>query len=264
MTHRPFCWQSAGAELVGEERGQGSSTIFLHGFGGTQHDWDAVWNHLDPALPALRYDLRGFGGSRALDDSPFSHADDLLALLDVRGITRANLVGTSMGGAIATQFALDHPDRVRRLVLLSPGLMGWDWSEEWRILWRTITNAARHGDMAEARRLWFAHPLFATTRADTRTAALLKASIDRYSGSEWIEDHQRAVQPDIDRLPFLTPPTLLLTGEHDLPDFRLIADLITGSAPDVERIDHAGRGHMLTLEAPEACANAIGAFLRRG
>ncbi len=60
----------------------------------------------------------------------------------------------------------------------------------------------------------------------------------------------------------LAPPTLLLTGEHDVPDFRLIADLIAGSAPDVRRIDYPERGHMLTLEAPAECAKAIGAFLQ--
>ncbi|MCE7798556.1 alpha/beta hydrolase [Sphingobium sufflavum] len=256
-------WSLPDATLVSDVRGDNPDTLFLHGFGGSRSDWDPVWTHLDPALSILRHDLRGFGQSDAHGDTPFSHADDLLALLDAQDIARANLVGISMGGGIALQFALDHPDRVRRLILISPGLMGWDWSDDWRIQWRAMTSLAREGDWDGARQLWFDHPLFVTTRAKPQASAWLSASIARYSGAEWIADHQRPVLPDVERLHLLATPTLLLTGEHDLPDFRLIADLIMGSAPHVERIDLTGFGHMLTLETPAACAQAITSFLAR-
>lgn len=261
MANQILHWHLPDVTLCGEARGDAPSTLFLHGFGGCQHDWTPVWDHLDPAIPALRYDLRGFGESCAQDDTPFSHTDDLLALIDAQGIDRADLVGISMGGSIAVQFALDHPDRVHRLILISTGLMGWDWSEEWRTHWRAMTESARAGDMDKARRQWLAHPLFATTRANPQAAAWLADSISRYSGAEWVADHQRPVLPDVERLPLLTTPTLLLSGGHDLPDFHLIADLITGCTPNVHRIDYPEHGHMLTVEAPAACAEAIGAFL---
>lgn len=250
-----------GAVLHGEARGEQPSAIFLHGFGGSLEDWQPVWDRLPASLAAVRYDLRGFGRSRA-QPGPFSHAEDLLALLDARGIARADLVGLSMGGSIAVRFALDHPERVNRLVLISPGLMGWDWSDEWRARWRAITARARAGEMDAARGLWAEHTLFDTVR-DGPAASLLLASISRYSGREWIADHQRPVLPDVDRLPLLMPPTLLLSGNRDMPDFRLIADLVSGAAPSVERIDFADCGHLLTLEAPERCAGAVAAFLAR-
>lgn len=261
MVHAPLHWRLADADLIGEARGTNPDAIFLHGFGGSRTDWDPVWDRLDPTLAAIRYDQRGFGESRALSDEGFSHADDLLALLDAEGIARADLVGISMGGSIATHFALNHPDRVRRLVLISPGLMAWDWSEEWRIAWRAMTACARANDLHGARQLWFDHPLFATIRRDPRLADMLRVSIDRYCCGEWIADRQHPVLPDVERLPLLATPTLLLTGEHDLPDFRLIADMIAGCGQNVRRIDWPGHGHMLTLEAPGACAEAIGAFL---
>ena len=241
-------------------RGSDPRAVFLHGFGGDLHGWDGIWDRLDGSLDAIRHDLRGFGQSRALTDAPFTHSDELLALLDAAGIGHADLIGLSMGGSVAVQCALDHPDRVRRLVLISPGLMGWEWSEAWKTLWRQVTGHARAGRMDEARALWLAHPLFETTRR-TPAAAILARSIARYSGGQWIADPQKPCLPDVARLPDLTTPTLLLTGAHDLPDFRLIADLIAGSGQDVARIDLPDCGHMLTLEAPDACRAAILRFL---
>lgn len=244
-----------------EQRGTQPNTVFVHGFGGDLHSWDSIWPLLGDDLPTMRYDLRGFGQSPAPADEPFSHVEDLTALLDARGIDRVDLVGISMGGAISVGFALDHPKRVRSLVLISPGLMGWEWSEEWRQAWRAITIAARGGDMDRARQLWFEHPLFETTRASPAASALSE-SIARYSGAQWIRDPQRPVLPDVDRLHQLTQPILLLAGDRDMPDFRLAADLIAGSAPNVRRVDYPALGHMLTLEAPAQIAEAIRTFLR--
>lgn len=258
-----FTLRLADAELHGESRAPNPPAVFLHGFGGDLHGWDGVWDRLNGSLDAIRYDLRGFGSSRALSQAPFSHGDDLLALLDAAGIERADLIGVSMGGSVAVQFALDHPDRMHRLILISPGLMGWEWSEAWKTLWRQITGHARAGRMDEARALWLAHPLFETTRR-TAAAPILAQSIARYSGAQWIADHEQACLPDLDRLPDLRTPTLLLTGAHDLPDFRLIADLIAGSGQDVTRIDLPDCGHMLPLEAPDACSAAISRFLTGG
>ena len=246
--------------LAGEARGDDPDTVFIHGFADDLHGWDAVWAALGNDFPALRYDLRGFGGSLVAAPCPFSHGDDLIALLDARGIAQADLVGVSMGGSIALQCALDHPERVGRLVLISPDLMGWDWSEEWRALWQPITLQARAGNMDAAKRLWLDHPLFASVRGG-RGEAALQAAVARYSGAEWVQDWQRDVMPDVERLPLLQVPTLLLTGERDMADFRLIADLIAGASSLVERIDVAECGHMLSWEAPELCAAAIRAFL---
>jgi pimeloyl-ACP methyl ester carboxylesterase len=252
-----------GADLRIAERGSGPTTIFLHGFGGDLHTWDRLWPLLPAGTNYIRYDLRGFGQSVARDNTSFDHADDLADLMDAMQIDRCDIVGLSMGGSVALNFALTRPDRVRSLSLLSPGLTAWDWSDEWRALWRPISEAARAGDLSRARELWLAHPLFATTRASDAEDAL-RDEIARFSGDQWVEDHQAPALPDVERLHELDVPVLLLTGAQDLADFQLVAELIEACAPHVTRHDASDAGHLIHLEALHWCRNMLSAFWRRG
>lgn len=254
---------AAGVAFHAEVSGAGPWAVFVHGLEGDLHSWDALWKELGDGLTKLRYDLRGSGHSSDSGGGTFDHAEDLAHLLDAAGIERCSLIGVSKGGAIALNFALDHPERVERLVLISPAIVAWEWSEGWKALWRPIVEQARQGDLEGARRLWWQHPLFAAARSIPAGASLFD-SIMRYSGAEWIDDRQKHRMPDVERLPMLRVPTLLMTGQKDLPDFRLMADLIAGSADCLRRIGVADAGHMLNLERPQLCAREILAFLSAG
>ena len=249
-----------GAVLCGETRGNGTPLVLVHGMAGERQDWNRLLAALPPELPVLRYDLRGFGESPATQGIAFSHADDLLALLDAQGIARAPILGLSMGGGIALNFALSHPERVSRLILISPAIIGWKWSAEWKALWRSVAAAAREGDMALARERWWQHPMFAMTRLSDAAEEFHKA-IAAYHGRQWVGDDQRRELPDMERLYQLAVPTLLLTGERDVPDMRLIAEVIEAAAPGVTRIDMPEAGHLLHLERPREVAQAAVSFL---
>jgi 2-succinyl-6-hydroxy-2,4-cyclohexadiene-1-carboxylate synthase len=254
----------AGARLAVASSGSGPPLVLLHGFAGDRGLWDEVAPRLARSHRVIRYDLRGYGDSAAANRDPFSHARDLAALLDALSLQRCDLLGASMGGSIALHFALDQPQRVRRLVLASPGLVAWEWSEHWRAAWAPIVDAARGGDLQRARELWWQHELFATARAAPAAAVALRQSIQRYSGAHWIDgDDEQPALPDVERLASLRVPTLLLTGAADLPDFRLIADLIEAAAADVRRIDYAGAGHMVHLERPDDFVADAMRFLAR-
>ena len=240
-----------GARLTAESHGAGSDLVLVHGIDSDRHAWDGFWIELAQSRRVTRYDLRGFGESVTLEQGAFRHSHDLQALLDALAIQRCDLLGVSMGGSICLNFALDFPDRVRRLALINPGMVAWQWSEEWRSAWRPIVDAAQAGDMARARELWWNHPIFATTRLLPAAARKLREMIERCSGRYWLGNDEEPMLPDIDRLTSLSAPTLLLTGSEDLPDFRLIADLIEAAAPNARRKDYQGVGHLLPLERPE-------------
>ena len=260
---RTFVISTPTADLHVEQRGAQPRALFVHGMGDDLHTWDTVWQSFDDDFAAVRYDLRGFGKSLCREHVPFKHADDLLAVLDFFCIDRCDLIGVSMGGGIALNFALDHPVRVKNLVLISPQLVAWEWSEAWLHLWRPIEQLARAGRIEEAKRLWWEHPLFTTTR-DSAAASDFYSSIMRFSGEQWVSDHHELMLPDVERLHLLTTRTLLLTGGRDLEDFKLMADLIEASAANLQRIDDPLRGHLLHLEDPAGCAKNIDAFLSVG
>jgi pimeloyl-ACP methyl ester carboxylesterase len=144
-------------------------------------------------------------------------------------------------------------------VLISPQIYGWEWSEQWRDDWQAIVVAARAGRLAEARELWWRHPIFETTRGSP-AAGILRDEIDRFGGEQWIVDRHALVMPDIERLHELHAPTLLVTGSRDVDELRLMADVLAASVEGIERVEVDG-GHLLQLEAPEICAHRITGFL---
>lgn len=253
--------QVPGVDFYVQQQGDTVATIFIHGFAEDLSTWDRLWSKLGESMPMLRYDLRGFGQSPSHNDESFSHTEDLEHLLTKLGVDRCNLVGISMGGAIALNFALHYPDKVNRLVLISPGMVAWDWSDHWKKLWRPIQEAARAGQLQAARELWWQHPLFAKTR-ESEAADELYASIMRYSGEQWIKDNERDALPDVEYLHQLQVPVLMITGSDDVEEFQVIASLIENGAPGVSRVNLPGLGHLPHIEAPEQCAEKILEFLQ--
>ena len=107
------------------EAGEGPPLLCLHGLGGTKASFLPTLSALAERNRVIAVDLPGFGDSdkplTAAYDAPY-FADAVVAMLDALELDRADLVGNSMGGRIAIEAGLLHPDRVGRLVLLSPAV----------------------------------------------------------------------------------------------------------------------------------------------
>ena len=102
-----------GARLAYEVTGAGPAVVLVHGFGLDMRMWDPQAAHLAARFRVVRYDGRGFGASGPFDPAvPYTHAGDLLALLDHLAIDDAVLAGLSFGGRVVTQAALSAPDRI--------------------------------------------------------------------------------------------------------------------------------------------------------
>ena len=99
------------------------AVILLHGFGASLDTWEPWAQALSARYRVVRFDLPGFGLTGPDPTGDYSDAREmkiLLDLMDQLSLARASLVGNSLGGRIAWSFAALHPERVARLVLVSP------------------------------------------------------------------------------------------------------------------------------------------------
>ena len=140
-----------GAVIHAESRGEGPALVFAHGLGGSHLSWWQQVAHFAPTHRCIAFAHRGFGPSRAPAEGidPARYAEDLDAVLDAFGVDRAVLVGQSMGGWTAIEFALRRPERLRGLVLsatsgtIDPATLGDDTLRARLAEWDAQAQAAR-------------------------------------------------------------------------------------------------------------------------
>ena len=243
--------------------GCGDPVVLIHGLSLDTSMWDPQWPQLTREFRAIRYDLRGFGGS-SVPQAPYSHSGDLLGLLDFLGARPAHIVGLSMGGRVALRFALDQPQAVRSLTLIDSALEGHSWTAGWNEKMRAIVEAAGRGGPAAAKQLWLAHELFAPARRNPRLAAALAAMVGRYTAWHWsnVDPIRKPASPTSESLSLLRCPTLVLVGEFDLPDFTAIAQRLAATIPRATLHTIRGAGHMANMEAPDAVNELLLEHLR--
>lgn len=249
-----------------EAEGDGPAVVLIHGHGADLRLWDGQVRPLvEHGYRVIRYDVRGHGRSQA-PDSGYAwpvYAADLRDLLDALGEERAHLVGLSMGGGIALQFALDQPDRTASLVLIDSTLPGYSYSEELSQSVLALYEAVRRqGPHPTFERIWLEHPMFHTLRRFPDRLALLETMARAYSAKEYLVDAEPPEGPQIaDRLHEIRAPALVMVGELDLPDFQAIALILAENLPHARHLVIADAGHVASLEQPDQVNTALLDFL---
>jgi len=247
--------------------GAGPPLLLIHGFSMPANAWgEPFLAELRPHFQVIRFSNRGTG----LSDKPDAAysipmmADDAVGLLDELSIGKTHVMGISMGGAIAQELALSHPERVLGLVLgctgcgaahsvpaepqaiamlaASPGLSAIDWAKRVAPVFLTPEYVERERDVLEA---------FAEEFAKNPTPPHV---MGRHAGA--------GVQFDsYDRLPQMQVQTLIMHGDRDrlnpMQNAQILRDRIPNSklriVPDV--------GHSFFWEKPRESAEAIVGFL---
>ena len=241
--------------------------MLVHAFTLDTRMWDDQFALLARDFRVIRYDARGFGKSAPpKPGEPYSNADDLAALLGHLDARKAHVVGLSMGGRFALDYAVTYPDGLRSLVVINGVIGGWQWSREWLSAYAPIVDAGRKRDVTQAKSLWLGLSLFAPARAKPEVDARLKRMVGDYSGWHFVNQNpERAVSPPaLGRLGAIRAPTLVLVGERDLPDFHRMSERLERDIPGARRATIAGAGHMANMETPDAVNKALGGFLNRG
>jgi 3-oxoadipate enol-lactonase len=253
-----------GARLVYEVAGDGPAVVLIHGFGLDMRMWNPQIGPLADRFRVVRYDCRGFGASGPFDPAvPYTHAGDLVALLDHLDIGEAVLAGLSFGGRVALQAALADPARVRGLALLDTVLDGVPWDPPSARAMDEVARQVQEAGVLAGREAWLAHPLFAAARERPDLAAALAAMVAGYPGQHWLgQDPHRETRPPIDVLEGICVPALVAVGERDVPGFREMSAVLARRIPGAAYRVVAGAGHMVNMEQPAAINDLLISFVQ--
>ena len=253
-------------EVHGEAGPDRPWLVLVHGLGYGRWGWESVVRRLAERFRVTLHDNRGIGASD-VPAGPYSAsqmASDVVAVLDDAGIDRSHVLGTSLGGMIAQELAVDHAERVDRLVLVSTtpggegsypmpeatvrliGEMPWLPLEE--SLRRGVENALSPGALAEQpslveqiNALRLSHPF---DLAGWQSQAIGGAT---YNGAN--------------RWRSIAAPTLLIHGTADtVVDYRN-SKLLASGIPDARLVLFEGAGHLLFWEQPERFVRVVSDFL---
>jgi pimeloyl-ACP methyl ester carboxylesterase len=246
-----------GARLWYDEAGSGPVVLLLHGGLGDSGLWEPVVPFLAERFRTIRVDLRFYGRSTG-PAVPWSWQEDAIGVLDELGIERAALVGLSMGGKIALDVALAHPERLWAVVGVAPGLGGHDGAAY------TEEHEERYEVAAEEEKLQTAMEIdfevWAPLGADDRIWQLWRLTPDANPLPGGVEPREPAGAPAKERLGELAVSTLIVTASHDPAGFREIGPLVARAAPDARHVE-LDSDHYVTLREPELLSRVLLDFL---
>ncbi len=269
-------WMAVGGRWVNViELGAGSPVVFVHGLSGSWQNWLENLPVLAAEHRVITLDLPGFGASEmpAQDISISGYAECVAEVLEGLGVERATVVGNSMGGFIGAELAIEHPDLVERLVLVSAAGLTTE-----HAVHKSVLGALEKLDsVAQAYFGWLvsrSHALTSRPRSRRlmlgivtphahRLPAPLAAEQVRGSGKPGFVAALDALNhyPIRDRLGRIGCPTLIVWGEKD----RLItvrdADAFEELIPGARKVVWPDTGHMAMLERPRAFNRLLQSFL---
>lgn len=209
-------FEHAGCQLHFEDYGQGTPLLLVHGLGSSIRDWEYQLPALSARHRLIALDVRGHGRSGKPREaySIKAFADDVAALIEHLGLERVHLVGISMGGMIAFQLAVDHPELLLSLTIVNstPEVRAKNLSERWQLLkrWSLSRLLSLETIGKGLGRILFPRP----------EQAELRQKIEQ----RWPQNDKRAYLASLDaiigwsvweRLGAITCPTLVISGDRD-------------------------------------------------
>ena len=254
-----------GARLHYERSGTGFPLLLMHAGIADSRMWEPQAKAFANQFDMIRPDMRGFGNSE-LPPVPYSVVADFIALLDYLKIDRAHVVGCSMGGTFAIDLALEHPDRVEKLVLVAAGISGSNLGKADAALFTDIEVADKAGDMdavnrAEVR-LWVDGPRRPEGSAPAAVRELVLDMNGRSLNTDWASaEYQPLDPPAIGRLREISSPTLVIVGDQDLPHASANGELITSNVVGSRTAVIKDAAHLPNLERPEEFNRVLLDFL---
>ena len=252
--------------IAWERHGAGAPLLLIHGLGYARSGWEPVLPGLAERFDVVVFDNRGIGESDA-PPGPYTVSEmaaDAARVLDDAGVERAHVVGTSLGGMVAQELALTHPERVDRLVLActTPGGPG-----AYPMPATTVALLAEAPTLAPAVALRrFVENALAARTVETRPEVVERILTHRLATRQapeaWAAQAAAGATFDAsDRLSTVAAATLVQHGTDDVVVDPRNADLLAALVPDARLEWFPGTGHLYFWEEPDRFVTSVSSFL---
>lgn len=251
-------------QLNYKKLGAGEPIIILHGLLGSLDNWQTIGRKLADEYEVYLVDQRNHGKSPHTETHTYQDmADDLLEFMNQQGLDKAHLLGHSMGGKTVLRFALNHPERVRSLIVADMGMKGYGRHHD------EIFDALYRMDLPAIERRSDAEEQMEILIPDYGVRQFLLKSLDRTGDGayEWkfnldvlYNEYDQVTEP-IESDVVVDVPVVFVRGEksgyvrdEDFPGFKK-------NFPQAQLVTIPKAGHWLHAEAPKEFLEALLSFL---
>jgi 2-hydroxy-6-oxonona-2,4-dienedioate hydrolase len=258
-----------GGKLYYEVAGEGEPLVLAHAGFVDSRMWDDQWQAFSQHFRVIRFDLRGFGKSDP-SETPVTRRDDLYRLLKHLNIKRAALLGCSLSGEISLDLALERPELVTALIVVSTVPGGFELQGEPPRYLLEMMAAMEQGDVALAselqNRIWidgpFRQPEEVDQRVRQRAAEMNRIALANMTWLKMDASPFNPLYPSAShRFNEIGVPTLIIAGGLDDPEILRTADVMASAIPGAKKVILPDCAHLPNMEQPEQFNQVVLDFL---
>lgn len=256
------------AQIYYETAGTGNPFVMIHAGVADSRQWNNEFAFFAQNYKAVRYDMRGYGKSEPVDGE-FSHMNDLVSLVDALGLHEPIvLMGCSMGGGLAMDFALAHPSKVKALIMVGSGPSGLELDVPRPAKFAEVEKAFEAGDLdrtAEIEtQIWFDGTDRRPEQVD-QAMRRLAYEMDRLALAHEVKQLGKRLPnteiPAFDRLSDLKIPVLVIIGTQDTPYILAAADYMIEKIPSARKVQIEDAAHLPNMDHPNEFQKTVKTFL---
>lgn len=260
--------QVGGGKLYYEIAGEGETVVLAHAGFVDSGMWDGQWQALAEQYRVIRFDIRGYGKSDVAT-GPVCRREDLYQVLTALDVERAHLVGCSLGGEHVIDFALEHPEMVASLVIVSAVPSGFELQGDPPPFLFEMMGAVQEGNFEYGSelqiRIWVDGMFREADQvdADVRRHAKEMNLIAVKNGTMMVDFQplNPLDPPAVGRLGELNVPALIIVGALDNPEILRAADVMAAEIKDAKKVILEDAAHVPNMERGAAFNQAVLEFL---
>lgn len=254
-----------GSSFVYEIAGTGFPVVFIHAGIADRRMWETQVEPFAAQFQVVRYDMRGFGQTPIVAGS-YAHYEDLQGLLAHLGIEQAILVGCSKGGAVALDFALAYPEKVKALVLVAAAIHGLRIETDPLPQEAALEAAEEAGDLALVSALEVQIWIDGGRKPEQIDPAVRKLVYEMnlialQNDLLGLGDEERLDPAAANRLSEITVPTLVLIGDRDIPASKQRYEYLIRHIPHAQKATLTDAAHLPNMEQPDIFNRLVLTFL---